>query len=153
MSLKGLTSEQVYDSLAEATGRFEPFTIQNPYVFNQQSPRGRFDELFGDESTLAVDRPTTILQSLALMNGDFISQETSIDNSRTLAAILDFPGFNTVDRVDAVFLAALTRQPTDPERDRFVAYVDGGGPRHDPRLALSDVFWVLLNSTEFLYNH
>jgi hypothetical protein len=153
MSLKGLTAEQVYDSLAEATGRFEPFTIQNPYVFNQQPQRTRFDELFGDESALAVDRPTTILQSLALMNGEFVAQATHVDGSQTLAGILDFPGFSTGDRVDAIFLAALTRTPTEAERERFVAYVENGGPRNDSRAALSDVFWVLMNSTEFLYNH
>ena len=101
----------------------------------------------------AVDRPTTILQSLALMNGEFVAQATHVDQSQTLAGILDFPGFDTGDRVDAVFLAALTRTPTEAERERFVAYVDNGGPRKDQRLALSDVFWVLLNSTEFLYNH
>lgn len=153
MALKGLTAEQVYDSLAQATGRFEPFSVQSPFVFNPQSPRSRFDDLFADESGAAIDRPTTILQSLALMNGEFIAQETNVDQSQTLTGILDFPGFDTAGRVDAVFLAALTRQPTDAERETFVAYVDGGGPRKDPSLALSDVFWVLLNSTEFLYNH
>jgi hypothetical protein len=153
MALKGLTAEQVYDSLAQATGRFEPFSVQSPFVFNPQSPRSRFDDLFADESGAAIDRPTTILQSLALMNGEFIAQATHVDESQTLAGILDFPGFDTGDRVDAVFLAALTRPPADEERRKFVAYVESGGPRNDPRLALSDVFWVLLNSTEFLYNH
>ena len=87
------------------------------------------------------------------MIGEFVTQATHVDGSQTLAGILDFPGFGTSDRVDAVFLAALTRKPTGPERERFVAYVDNGGPRKDSRAALSDVFWVLLNSTEFLYNH
>jgi hypothetical protein len=36
---------------------------------------------------------------------------------------------------------------------RFVGYVRAGGVRGDARAALGDVFWVLLNSPEFLLNH
>ena len=39
------------------------------------------------------------------------------------------------------------------ESERLVKYVDGGGSTSDPKAALADVFWVLLNSPEFLLNH
>jgi hypothetical protein len=31
--------------------------------------------------------------------------------------------------------------------------VDRGGPTLDPKRALADVFWALLNSPEFSFNH
>ena len=35
----------------------------------------------------------------------------------------------------------------------IVAYIDRGGPTLDPRKALADVFWSLLGSAEFVFNH
>ena len=76
MAVKGLSAAQVYDSLVRATGRFEPFALQNPFIFGQRgSPRQRIGELFADQGTTPMERPTTILQSLALMNGEFVTQE------------------------------------------------------------------------------
>jgi hypothetical protein len=37
--------------------------------------------------------------------------------------------------------------------ERFTSYVDRGGATGNPKKALADVFWVLLNSPEFLFNH
>ena len=39
------------------------------------------------------------------------------------------------------------------EAERMVKYVKSGGPSGDSRKALADVFWVLLNSSEFIFNH
>src|SRR5690606_24120053 len=142
------------DSLQQATGRFEPFHVGDGYeFFGTETPRSRLQDLFTDSGTTPVDRPTTVLQSLALMNGDLIAEETHATNSRLLASVIDFPGFDTADRVETIFLAALTRRPTDEERETFIAYVESGGPHEDSQRALSDIFWVLLNSSEFLYNH
>ena len=68
-------------------------------------------------------------------------------------AVIDAPFLDTEKKVDAVFLAALTREPSPEERERFSSYVERGGPTGDKKKALADVFWVLLNSTEFLFNH
>ena len=56
-------------------------------------------------------------------------------------------------KVEALFLASVTRQPTEEERERYASYIDRGGPSGDKKKAVADVFWVLLNSTEFLFNH
>jgi peptidyl-dipeptidase A len=39
------------------------------------------------------------------------------------------------------------------QRERFVKYVEGGGAQKDKKKALADVFWALLNSSEFMLNH
>jgi hypothetical protein len=35
----------------------------------------------------------------------------------------------------------------------MVKFVESGGKRGDPRKALADVYWALLNCTEFSLNH
>ena len=39
------------------------------------------------------------------------------------------------------------------EAGRLIGYVEGGGPSRNANRALADVFWVLLNSSEFILNH
>ncbi len=56
-------------------------------------------------------------------------------------------------RLDALYLAALARPMHEREADRLLSYVERGGPSGDKRRALADVFWVLLNSSEFIFNH
>ena len=64
------------------------------------------------------------------------------------APYLDTPG-----RIETLFLAALTRRPRPGELERLVPYVERGGPSGDRTKALADVFWALLNSPEFRFNH
>ena len=154
MAIKGLSPEQVFDTLQQATGGFEPFAVRSPNVFfSEETPRRRIGELFSDAGTSPTDRPTTILQSLAVMNGDYVATETDTTRSRLLTSTIEFPGFDVDDRIETLFLAALSRPPTEEERGRLNEYVTSGGPDNDSKQALSDVFWALLNSSEFRYNH
>jgi hypothetical protein len=96
---------------------------------------------------------TSILQSLLLMNGKLTEQVTSLERSATLAAVADAPFLSVEEKVETLFLAALARSPRSEERERLGRYVRSGGVRGDARAALGDVFWVLLNSPEFILNH
>jgi hypothetical protein len=153
MAVRGLSPEQLYDNLAQATGRFEPFAIQYAYVFGQVTPRGRITELFSDIGTSSTDRPTTILQSLALMNGDLVNEATQVDRGQLLGSIADFPGFKADDRIEALYLSTFSRLPTDAEREALTKHLAEQGTEAKGRQALADVFWAMLNSSEFLYNH
>ena len=53
-------------------------------------------------------------------------------------------------QVGELFLVTLSRPPTPAEAKRLTAHVEAGPDR---RRALADVFWALLNSTEFAVNH
>ncbi|MCA9050854.1 MAG: DUF1553 domain-containing protein, partial [Planctomycetaceae bacterium] len=152
-ALRGLTPEQFFDSLAEAVGYYQPYRSENPFVVAADSPRGRFLELFRDSAESSLDRETTILQALAMMNGDFVDQATSLDESQTLRAVAEFPGLSDADRVTTLFLAAVSRHPTADELERMTQYVAAGGATGGSKAALSDIFWALLNSSEFLLNH
>jgi hypothetical protein len=52
--------------------------------------------------------------------------------------------------IDELYLGALSRLPSTKERERTLTFV---ASQKDPRPALEDVLWTLLNSKEFLFNH
>lgn len=153
MTVQGLTGEQLFDSLATAVGYFEPTQQQNPFAFIAAGPRAEFLELFQTDNAAATERQTSILQALALMNGPFTITATSLENSATLGAVADFPLMTDSERIETLYLATLTRMPRAEELERLSKYVASGGPTQQPRGALADVFWALLNSSEFLFNH
>ena len=47
-------------------------------------------------------------------------------------------------------LSVLQRRPMEKERAAFAAYLGRGAK---PEAAVEDVIWVLLNSSEFRFNH
>jgi len=57
-------------------------------------------------------------------------------------------GSSTADKVADMFLAILSRKPTQGETDRFSKYIDG----HKSN-GLEDAYWTLMNTTEFLSRH
>jgi hypothetical protein len=153
MAVKGLTAAQMFDSLAQATGYAQQPIARTPNPgIPLSDPRSELLEIFSNDAEPAVERQTTILQALALMNGSFTSEAVTLHQSRTLLAIVEFP-MRPAERVEAIFLATLSRPPRQEELERFSLYVMDGGPTADPDRALADVFWALLNSTEFGTNH
>jgi hypothetical protein len=153
MNVQGLTPNQLYDSLAQATGARLSFQANNPFLFGNQNEEGLFQETFDDGGTTLTNRETTILQALALMNGQLTANATNLTQSRTLAAVVGAPFLDTEEKIEALYLAALSRKPSEKELSRLKAYVESGGPAKNSDLALADVFWALLNSSEFLLNH
>jgi hypothetical protein len=152
-TLRGMTPEQFFDSLAEAVGFYQPYRTENPFVLDADSPRSQFLELFRNDSESPLDHETTILQALAMMNGEFVANATSLNDSQTLKAITDFPLMSQSDRLETLFLATVNRMPTADERQRLVKYLEEASASRSEASALSDIFWALLNSSEFLLNH
>jgi hypothetical protein len=152
-ALRGLTPEQFFDSLAEAVGFYQPYRSDNPFVVAADTPRARFLNLFRDEAESPLQKETTILQALAMMNSEFVGTATSLENSQTLRAIAEFPLMDDTQRLEALFLATLSRFPAEEERASFEAYLAEGGPSGSTEAAMTDIFWALLNSSEFLLNH
>ena len=156
MNVKGLSPSQLFDSLVAATGFREPSFLRNQQQFGfvqPNNPRSAFLVRFGSNER-TTETSTTILQALMLMNGQFIGDQTDLNKSEILASIADYPGWDTKQRVTALFLTAFARNPTPEELEKYTSYVDRGGAKgNDKKQALADVFWVLLNDPEFLFNH
>jgi hypothetical protein len=153
MPLRGLSPEQLFDSLAVAT-EYQDTAAPDPrvnFIGGPQSPRAQFVAKFPAQEQ-KTDYQTSILQALYLMNNDFIGDRTSVQKNRTLATLAE-QRTSTARKIESLYLVVLSRKPRPEESERFVKYVDAGGAAGDPKNALADVFWVLLNSPEFLLNH
>jgi hypothetical protein len=165
MSLRGLTGEQLFDSLVMATGYRDTVggnDILSAITGGNQSARTEFLAKFNNTTERSTKVQKSILQALALMNGKVTADATTLERSETLAAIVDAPFLTTADRIDTLYLATLSRKPQQKELDRTVRFVDDAASRaknarQDAEIAynnaLADVFWVLLNSSEFSLNH
>jgi hypothetical protein len=54
--------------------------------------------------------------------------------------------------LDDIYLSCLARYPTAEERARLLTLLPAKGSE-DERQVVEDVFWGLLSSREFLFNH
>jgi hypothetical protein len=52
--------------------------------------------------------------------------------------------------IDTIYIRSLTRLPTEEEKSRLLGVVNESG---NPQTGLEDVFWAVLNSREFVFNH
>jgi hypothetical protein len=87
------------------------------------------------------------------MNGRLSTDATDLARGGILPAVADAFFLDTPAKVEVLYLATLARRPTADERDRAVTFVERGGPTLDPKKALADVLWSLINSAEFVLNH
>jgi len=156
MPIRSLTPEQLYDSFWEATvGK-----AQQPYNYDprfggfpqgQGGMRGEFLNRFGTQDR-RYDPQTSILQALFMMNSKYVAEKTSASRNESLQTLITQPGSND-RKVTSLYWMILSRPPRTEELKRMSTYVGTGGPSHDHARALEDVYWVLLNSSEFLLNH
>ena len=151
MPVRGMTAEQFFDSLILATGYRENENQRGAFALGRNSPRERFLTQFAPQGKPS-EPDSSIPQALELMNGRFIADATRLQSSPTLTAICDLPGMTTTNRIEALFLAALSRPPSALELDRFSRFVQEAGASK-PSERLADVFWILLNSSEFRFIH
>jgi hypothetical protein len=151
MPVRGMSPQQLYASFVQATGvrrEAEPL-----FIDVDSSPRQDFVEAFAGQDGRPVERRTSILQALTLMNGRLSADATDTVRGGTLPAVADAYFLDTRAKIEALYLATLTRRPTAEELERLILYVERGGPTLDPKKALADVLWSLLNSSEFVLNH
>lgn len=141
MPVRGLSSGQLFDSLAQATGG------------DAGEARARFLDLFANREERSTEAQTTILQALTMMNGKQIAGATSPETGDVLGAVAKAPFLDTPGRIETLFLATLTRRPRPEELSLLVRYVERREGADDRAKALADVFWALLNGPEFHLNH
>ena len=141
MPVRGLSPTQLIDSLAQATG------------VDPGEARGRFLEMFADRDATPTEPQTSILQALTLMNGAYLDGATKPETGDVIGAIAEAPYLDTAGRVEMAYLAALTRRPRPEEAAIAARYIDRREGSAAKARALSDVFWALLNGSEFRTNH
>ena len=86
-------------------------------------------------------------QALHLINGDTL--QSKITEGNFIGMRLE-AGKNADQIIDELYLTCLCRRPTDQENQELNVILD---ETEDKKQALEDVFWGLLNSREFVFNH
>lgn len=150
MAVRRLSGEQFYDSLAQATGVKNQMT-RSAFDRERSSPRERFLSQFAPQGKV-TELETSIIQALILMNGKFLNDATNPGQGATLTAITEMPLLEMSDRVEALYVATLSRKPRSTELERIQKFLSRQDKSKEPEL-LADVFWMLLNSAEFRLNH
>ncbi len=89
----------------------------------------------------------TLSQSLHLMNGSTV--EPKIQSGGLVAKMLGEKK-PPASIIETMYLRAVSRAPTPAEMTKLLAVVDAA---KDKKQALEDVFWAVLNSREFMFNH
>ncbi len=163
--LRRLTAEELLDAISRITETFEPFfsPIPEPYTRLPQGYRSvqlydgditaPFLELFGRPSR---DTPfecernleTSMRQALHLINSEHI--QSKINSGARLQRWLKE---KTSDEqiVEELYLLSLARLPAPEEKKKLAGFLAEQSKQRTQ--AIQDVVWVILNSSEFLFNH
>ncbi len=115
--------------------------------------QGNFVKRYGDSGEDEFGgQGGTIPQRLLLMNGEIVSNHIGKNPFANASTRIGSLAPDDAVAVETAYLAALTRRPAPAEAEYFTAKLRGtkGDQRSD---AMSDLYWTLLNSTEFSWNH
>jgi len=153
-----LLAEVLWDCLTQATGYYDDgFYFERPGTRAVQIGDGgittTFLSTFGRSKretpcTCEVKSQPTLSQALSLINGNNITHCIERGkNLRTWTA----EDKETSKVIRNLYLTSLSREPSDLETAAFAETLrtHAGGPS----VALQDIFWAVLNSNEFLFNH
>ncbi len=153
--LRPLSPEQLFDALMRTVGVEDILRARQKTGKSEDLEKflanalQRFVIIFdNDEMNEALDYEGTIQQALFMMNSRF-TQELLLADEGNLTKILNSKK-SPDERIDAMFLASLSRLPVEGERKKFQDFISSHGNNKD---AYKDLFWVLLNTSEFFFNH
>ncbi len=88
-------------------------------------------------------------QVLHLYNGDTLNGKLQAAGGSVEAAAKEADNGAIVDRL---FWAAFSRAPTEAERNGAVKELNEATPE-DRRAAMEDLYWSVLSSREFMFQH
>ncbi|MEO1617231.1 MAG: DUF1549 and DUF1553 domain-containing protein [Planctomycetota bacterium] len=143
MSVKTLSPEQFYDTLMQNI-----FLSKQPnQVMGQDPLRASFLTRMRSTEATSVDYPHGVVQSLGLMNGPEMRQAISPQASGLIQSF-DAPFLSNTERVETLFLACLSRLPSDEEAAMFGELLGESDDVAAQKNRLSDLTWVLLNTAE-----
>ena len=155
--MRRLSAEVLMDALSDVTqvaskmdeDAAAPTSMQRAIVRAEVPAGSGFLATFGKPNRLLVcecerSNAVSLGQSLMLVNG--ADMRTKLSESRNrITSMLEHKS-DLTRAIEDLYLATLTRYPTDVESNRMNEYVTQST---NQRAALEDVLWALINSQEF----
>jgi hypothetical protein len=152
--LSRLRPEQVAGSLIQASSlttiNGQAHVLAQIAKFGQTSD---FVERYGDlgEDEFA-DRGSTIPQRLLMLNGNLVKERTGNNPANIAAGRIAMLAGKPETQIEAAYLAVLTRRPSEDEQRHFAYRLKDREGRNRAQ-TMEDLYWTLVNSTEFSWNH
>jgi hypothetical protein len=127
----------------------------NSHIFvriGRSIAQAQFVQRYGDEGEEEF-RPQggTIPERLLMMNGDLVGNKTSDNIFANAVGRIAALASSDAKAVETTYLVVLSRRPTPDEARYFTSQLAADKPQRGQRL--EDLYWALLNSTEFSWNH
>ncbi len=154
-----LKAEVMLDALSHVTGVPTEFKDQPKGTRALQLPdssiESYFLSTFGRPERIITcecersDEPS-MTQVLHIYNGDTLNAKLQAKDNRIDALLAG--GMSDERLLDEVYLAALSRRPGPDEKARLLNILSDVAAA-DKRLVVEDLFWSILSSREFLFNH
>jgi hypothetical protein len=154
-----MMAEVLLDTLSQVTGAPTQFKDYPEGWRAIQLPDSNVDSYFlksfgrpERDKTCECERTAepSVTQVLHISNGDTLNKKLTAKGNRLEKLLADKapPG----DIVEEVYLSALARFPTEKEKQKLVTALKEAGD-NERRQVLEDIFWAVLSSREFLFNH
>jgi len=150
-----LRPEQVIGSINQASSLH---TIDaESHVFIRLVTFGETEDFlkrYGDagEDEFRMDS-CTIPQRLLMMNGNLVKDRTTQNFYRKAATGGARLSPSDQIAVETAFLSVLTRRPTEQELSHFVSRIRDNDLQTPEVQDFEDLYWALMNCTEFAWNH
>jgi hypothetical protein len=150
--LRQMTPEQLYQSLLVATEADKANRSAEEQQRMETQWLRQFTITFGtDDGDDSTTFNGTIPQTLMMFNGDMIRRATNSEEGGFLDRLAKDDKLTNAAKINHLFLTTLARKPTKSEIDLANQLLVAR--KGNPAVALQDVFWVTLNSGEFILNH
>ena len=155
-SPRRIPAEQLLDCISQATSAGDKFQGLPLGARAVQIADGRTTNYFlttfgraSRDTVCACEAKTepTLSQALHMLNGSTI--QGKVQQGNAVKKLLD-AGQQPPQAIETLYFRALSRKPTPEELDRLLPVVQSSPT---PQQGLEDVFWAILNSREFLFNH
>ncbi len=149
--LRQMQAEQLYESLLVATNVAGTLGVDEQEKIKQRWLT-QFSTAFGtDDNSESTTFNGSIPQVLMMMNGDLVKKATECKPGSFLHEIATNPKLSNAKKINYLYRAALGRNPSRDEIrlcNQLLIARKGNSPE-----ALKDVWWALLNSSEFILIH
>ncbi|OAI48063.1 hypothetical protein AYO44_01275 [Planctomycetaceae bacterium SCGC AG-212-F19] len=151
--LTRLRPEQVVGAVQQAASvktidRDSNFFVRLAYYGGEKDFVRRYGDTGEDEF---AGQGGTIPQRLILMNGSIVKEKTK-DELFNAANLIAGMAADDHSAVEIAYLVVLTRKPTTEEAQHFAKRLEGSKGK-DRAHRMEDIYWTLINSTEFSWNH